>query len=70
MLFRSALLRWMRSQSLQISVRVHYICSSEPPLMPLVVIPYVDDAKAQAANKDPHLRCLFKELSFAVKDDG
>ena len=41
-----------------------------PTLTVLAVIPYVSDEEAEAANKNPHLKLLFRLISFKIMDEG
>ena len=34
------------------------------------VIPYVSDEEAEAANKNPHLKLLFRLCNFKILDEG
>lgn len=34
------------------------------------VIPYISDEQAEAATKNPHLKLLFRLVSFFVLDEG
>ena len=36
----------------------------------LTVIPYVNDEEADAANKNPHLKLLFRLCNFKIMDEG
>ena len=36
----------------------------------LLVIPYVSDEEADAANKNPHLKLLFRLVHFKIMDEG
>ena len=36
----------------------------------LTVIPYVSDEEADAANKNPHLKLLFRLCNFKIMDEG
>ena len=38
--------------------------------MVLAVIPYVSDEEADAANKNPHLKLLFRLVHFKIMDEG
>ena len=61
---------WKPSQSLPIIVRGFYYIQKWPSRCGRAVIPYVNDEQADAATKDPHLKLLFRLLSFAVLAEG
>ena len=43
-------------------------CSIIPDI--LTVIPYISDEEADAANKNPHLKLLFRLCNFKIMDEG